>query len=119
MTPDILIGIDAGTSVIKSIAFTLAGDLIAAAPVPNTYEVLRDGGAEQDMARTWTDVARTLRDLAQKIPDLARRTVAIAVTAQGDGTWLIDAAGEPVAPSRLWLDVRATAIAEEVVAGPD
>jgi erythritol kinase len=119
VTPDILIGIDAGTSVIKSIAFTLSGDLIAAASVPNTYEVLRNGGAEQDMALTWRKVAQTLRGLSDKVPDLDRRAAAVAVTAQGDGTWLIDADGEPVAPSWLWLDVRATDIADEVVAGPD
>ena len=118
MAPDILIGIDAGTSMIKSVAFTLGGATVAVAAVPNNYEVLRNGGAEQDMAQTWRHVARTLRDLGDKVPDLERRVVAVAVTAQGDGTWLIDAAGEPVAPSWLWLDVRATDIAEAIVADP-
>ena len=42
-----------------------------------------------------------------KVPDLAKRTAALAITGQGDGTWLIDADGEPVAPAWLWLDGRA------------
>jgi erythritol kinase (D-erythritol 1-phosphate-forming) len=108
MNDQILIGIDAGTSVIKSVAFTLRGEQIAVAAVPNTYVTLPDGGAEQDMARTWSDAVETLKQLAQRIPDLARRLIAISVTGQGDGTWLVDKAGDPVAPAWLWLDARAT-----------
>ena len=57
MKDGILIGIDAGTSVIKSVAFTTAGEQIAIAAIPNVYETLADGGVEQDMARTWRDTA--------------------------------------------------------------
>ncbi|WP_214471328.1 FGGY-family carbohydrate kinase [Mesorhizobium sp. dw_380] len=116
---DILIGIDAGTSVIKSIAFDTAGRQIAAAALPNHYETLPGGGAEQDLTQTWADAATTLRQLADKVPDLASRTVAISVTGQGDGTWLIDAKGEPVAKGWLWLDARAAAIVEEIRARPE
>ena len=55
-----------------------------------------------------------LRLLGDKVEDLASRTAAIAVTGQGDGTWLIDRDGEPVAPAWLWLDSRAAAIVEEL-----
>ena len=41
---------------------------------------------------------------------LAERLIAISVTGQGDGMWLIDKAGEPVAPAWLWLDARSAAI---------
>ncbi|WP_095198842.1 FGGY-family carbohydrate kinase [Mesorhizobium carmichaelinearum] len=116
---DILIGIDAGTSVIKSIAFDIAGRQIAAAALPNHYETLPGGGAEQDLSRTWSDAATTLRQLADKVPNLASRTVAIAVTGQGDGTWLIDSKGEPVAKGWLWLDARAAAVVEEIRARPE
>lgn len=116
---DVLIGIDAGTSVIKSVAFDTAGRQIAAAALPNRYETLPGGGAEQDLARTWTDTAATLRQLADKVPNLADRVIAIAVTGQGDGTWLIDKAGEPVAKGWLWLDARAAAIVDEIRARPE
>lgn len=117
MKDGVLIGIDAGTSVIKSIAFTTAGEQIAVAAIPNSYATLSDGGAEQDMTRTWADAAATLRQLAEKVPNLADRTIAIAVTGQGDGTWLVDASGDPVAPAWLWLDARAAAIAEAYTSG--
>jgi erythritol kinase (D-erythritol 1-phosphate-forming) len=113
MKDGVLIGIDAGTSVIKSIAFSVDGTQLAAAAIPNSYQTLSDGGAEQDMARTWIDTASTLRQLSDQIPDLASRLIAIAVTGQGDGMWLIDKQGEPVAPAWLWLDARAADIVEE------
>jgi erythritol kinase (D-erythritol 1-phosphate-forming) len=113
MKDPVLIGIDAGTSVIKSVAFTPDGRQLAVAAIPNSYTTLVDGGAEQDMARTWADTAATLRELSQKVPNLATRLAAISVTGQGDGMWLIDKSGEPVAPAWLWLDARASSIAEE------
>ncbi len=119
MKDGVLIGIDAGTSVIKSVAFTTTGEQIAAAATPNHFVTLADGGAEQDMARTWADTAITLKLLAEKVPDLAARLIAISVTGQGDGTWLIDKAGEPVAPAWLWLDARSGAIAEDFTRHPD
>ena len=111
MTRDILIGIDAGTSVIKAVAFSLAGEQIAVAARPNVYQTLGGGQVEQDMHRTWADCAATLRELTERVPDLARRVAALAVTAQGDGTWLIDADGEPVGGGLLWLDSRAASLA--------
>lgn len=113
MKDGVFIGVDAGTSVIKSVAFSTDGTQLAAAAVPNSYQTLPDGGAEQDMARTWADTATTLRQLSDQIPDLASRLIAIAVTGQGDGMWLIDKLGEPVAPAWLWLDARAADIVEE------
>jgi len=118
MTRDILIGVDSGTSLIKSVAFTAAGEQIAVAALPNEYATVAGGGVEQDLQRTWTDCAATLRQLADKVPNLAARVIAIGITAQGDGTWLIDKAGEPVAPGWLWLDSRAAAIAEAFIQDP-
>ncbi len=114
---DLLIGIDAGTSVIKSIAFDLAGQQIAAAAVPNTYDTRPDGSATQPLDRTWSDCAETLRKLAEKVPDLAGRTAAIGVTGQGDGTWLIDRAGRPVGDGWLWLDARSAGTVRTLRAG--
>ncbi len=83
MSDDILIGIDAGTSVIKSVAFTVTGEQIAVAAIPNSYASVGGGGVEQDMARTWIDTAATLRQLTERVPNLADRLIAIAVTAPG------------------------------------
>jgi erythritol kinase (D-erythritol 1-phosphate-forming) len=114
----IFIGIDAGTSVIKSVAFSETGEQLATASAANSYATLSNGGVEQDMQRTWTDTLRTLQQLGEKIPDLANRLIAISVTGQGDGMWLIDGAGEPVAPAWLWLDGRCKEIVESYTSSP-
>ena len=118
MTRDLVVGVDAGTSVIKSVAFTATGDQVGACARPNLYRVVEGVGAEQDMARTWADAASTLRGLAESVPHLADRVAAIAVTAQGDGTWLVDAAGEPAGAALIWLDARAASLTEDLRASP-
>ncbi len=115
MKQDIIVGIDSGTSVTKSVAFTSDGLQLAVAAIPNQYVTLPNGTVEQDMARTWADAAATLKELGDRIPDLASRLIAISVTAQGDGLWLIDRNGEPVGPATIWLDSRAASIVEDYV----
>lgn len=117
MKRDILVGLDAGTSVIKAVAFTADGQDLGQTSRPNSYVNLPNGGVEQDMRRTWTDTAAVLRELADVVPDLASRILALSVTGQGDGTWLIDAAGEPVHDGWLWLDGRAVQESREINGG--
>lgn len=115
MKNGILIGIDAGTSVIKSVAFDTNGQQLAVGALPNKYSTSPDGSAEQDMNVTWADTAATLRQLVDQIPDLASRLIAICVTAQGEGLFMIDKDGEPVGPATIWLDNRAGPIVEDYV----
>ena len=118
MTRTLLVAVDSGTSVVKAIAFDTHGAQLAVAARPNAYQLLPGGGAEQDMNRSWTDVCAVLRellaDLDNRFPDAT--VAALAVTAQGDGSWLVDADGEPVGNGWLWLDARGAAIADELKA---
>ena len=115
---DILIGIDAGTSVIKAVAFDLAGRQIAASAVPNRYDSGPGGAVTQPMDRTWTDCGAALRALGERVENLARRTAALAVTAQGDGTWLVGPDDRPVTDAWLWLDARAARTVDRLAARP-
>ncbi len=110
---DVIIGIDAGTSVIKSVAFTLDGEQLALSSVPNDIQTQSDGVVEQDLDTTWSNTLKTLQGLAEQLTDLPERLAAIAVTGQGDGTWLIDKQGKAVCPGWLWLDARASEIVNE------
>ena len=114
MKRDIIIGIDAGTSVLKAVAFTLSGEQLAVSAIPNSPIQLPDGGMEQDIEQTWQSTAEALQGLHRKIPNLADRVSAIGVTGQGDGTWLIDKDGKPVQPAWLWLDARASSDANKL-----
>ena len=114
MTRDLVVGVDAGTSLIKSVAFTLDGEQVGAEARANRYRTVEGVGAEQDMAATWADAVATLRGLAGRVPGLGNRVAAVGVTAQGDGTWLADAEGQPAGPALIWLDARAAALTEEM-----
>lgn len=105
-----LIGIDAGTSVIKAVLFTREGQEVQAVaekiPVISTAQHT----AEQDMDLVWQAVKYAVKNLliyAGIEPDWI---VAIGVTGQGDGCWLIDEEGRPVRPAILWSDGRAAEI---------
>jgi erythritol kinase (D-erythritol 1-phosphate-forming) len=113
MARDLILSIDAGTSVIKVLAFDLDGNEIAMASRPNTYRTGPGGAVDQDMTRTWRDTVAVLRELTDSNAGIASRAAGLAVTGQGDGTWLVDKAGEPVAPAWLWLDSRAAGIVAE------
>jgi erythritol kinase (D-erythritol 1-phosphate-forming) len=114
MPRDIIVGIDAGTSMIKTVAFTRDGRQVGESSLPNSYSTSAGGRVEQDMSRTWSDTVAALRALAAAVPDMASRVAAVAVTGQGDGTWLIDSDGRPVAPALLWLDSRAAGLVEGI-----
>jgi erythritol kinase len=116
MARDLILEIDAGTSVIKVLAFDLDGNEVATAARPNSYRTGPGGAVEQDMARTWRDTVAVLRELTESNAGLANRAAALAVTGQGDGTWLVDRDGAPVAPAWLWLDARAAPLVEEKAA---
>jgi len=111
---DLIVGIDAGTSMIKTVAFARDGGQLGEFALPNSYRIAAGGRVEQEMARTWTDTVAAVRGLASVVPDLGTRLAAIAVTGQGDGTWLIDDDGRPVAPALLWLDSRAAKLVDEI-----
>ena len=108
-----VIGLDAGTSVTKAVAFDLEGNKLYAADARNERLTPSDLTVEQDMDATWTITASILRHLADRLADDGISPVALGVTGQGDGTWLVDGSGVPCAPARLWLDGRA---GDEVVA---
>jgi erythritol kinase len=118
-SPDILIGIDAGTSVIKAVAFDTGGRQLAVASTLNRYTArASDGAAFQDMDQTWADCAATLVALGHQVPGLAARTLAVAVTAQGDGTWLVGAGNRPVTDGWIWLDARSSATVKRLRGTP-
>lgn len=116
--PNIVIGIDAGTSMMKAVAFQLNGIQIATSSIKNSYTVIADGSATQSMERTWEDCIAVLAGLAEKIPHLDMRTAAIAVTGQGDGTWLLDQSNASYTDAWLWLDARSASTVKNLAKGP-
>jgi erythritol kinase len=101
-----VICVDAGTTVIKAVGYGDSGAEAAVSRVATTVSRPAPGWAEQDMAAVWDAVARTVRETAAKLDG---DVDFVAITAQGDGVWLVDPAGEPTGPAILWNDGRAGA----------
>lgn len=98
--------LDAGTSLLKAVVYDDAGVVLASAHRATTVQRPQPGFAEQDMSLIWAGAADVLREAAAAT-DTAIDVVAL--TAQGDGCWLVDGLGEPVGPAILWNDARAAA----------
>ena len=114
MNEDVIIGIDAGTSVLKAVAFSINGKELASSSINNAYNISDDGTATQSPKETWKKCVKIISDLCLQLPGLESRTIIISVTGQGDGTWLVDKKGEPTCDAWLWMDSRSAKIAREL-----
>jgi xylulokinase/erythritol kinase len=102
-----VLGLDAGTSRVKAVRFDNTWHEADTAAETTPVHRGSDGRREQDMAKVWTAAVRVLGKVVANCPD---RIDAVAVTAQGDGCWLVDATGEPAGPALLWNDSRTAGI---------
>ena len=103
----VLLGVDAGTTVIKAVAFSLDGEELHKHSLDNAVETPEAGYAEQDMETTWETTASVLDAVVEDLDD-GDEILGLGVTGQGDGVWAIDEDGEPIRPAILWSDGRAT-----------
>ena len=112
MAPDVLIGVDLGTSSVKGVAIDVGGRCRALEEVECGYRSPRPGWAEAD-AEAWWDAARGIvRALVAAVG--ARSVAAVGVTGQAPTLLLVDAAGAPLGPAIVWLDVRSEEEAAEL-----
>lgn len=99
-----IIGVDIGTSVTKAVAFDGDGHALHSAARRSTLTRAPGGIVEQDLGEVLRTVGEVVREAAAQ---LDRTPAALALTGQGDGLWLRDAAGRPVRPMISWMDGRA------------
>lgn len=108
---DLVVGVDVGTTVVKSAAFTLADP---ATPCcvhrrPAATRTPRPGWSEADPYAVEAAAWETLRAVAAEVG--AERIVAVGISGTACGAWLVDDSNEPVRPAILWNDGRAAPIA--------
>ena len=101
----VVIGVDGGTTAVKAVAFDLGGEVVAVAHRGMKVQYGRNNEAEQDMDLIWQGVADCLRDVVTEVGDA--EILAVGLTGQGDGCWMIDADGAPVRRAATWMDGRA------------
>ncbi len=114
MAADLFLGLDIGTSSVKSILISIDGSPAAVASVPLSLDTPEPGWAEQDPEAWWAASRAAIRDvLAQRA---ATRVAAIGISGQMHSSVFLDKGGAVIRPALLWCDGRTTAECREIEA---
>ncbi len=98
------IGIDLGTSGVKSIVMSKQGEILASKTVELTVSRKKPLWSEQDPSDWWEATCATVLGLGEVV-DLSQ-VKAIGLSGQMHGATLLDKAGEVIRPAILWNDGR-------------
>ena len=108
------VGIDIGTTSVKSVLVDPEGRVVAAATFPLTVSRPRPGWSEQDPDHWWAAVCETLDALAAAEPRRIAAVSGIGLSGQMHGATLLDDADAVLRPAILWNDGRAAAECTEI-----
>lgn len=102
-----LLGIDVGTTAVKSAIFSDDGLLIDQASTEYETYYPYQNAAEQEPDDWWQAVVVTVREILEKTRIQSSAIAAIAVSSQGPTMLAVDKTGRPVYPALIWMDQRA------------
>lgn len=98
------IGIDLGTSGVKSILMTASGDVVSSATVNMTVSRPKPLWSEQDPLQWWQATCASIRELGAK--HSLKEVQAIGLSGQMHGVTLLDKHNQILRPAILWNDGR-------------
>jgi len=103
----LLLGVDAGSTVTKSVLFDVDGTVVGTAShrVPLRYPAPHH--VERDPDELFEAVLATVRQVLAGSGRPGAEVVAVGITSHGDGIYLVDADGRPTRPGIMSLDTRA------------
>lgn len=111
----LLIGIDAGTTRVRALAFGADGRALAEASRPTPWHHPAPGLAELDAEALLAATVAALAELARVLTEPGR-VVGLAVASVGEAGVLLDARDRPLAPVLAWFDPRPAALRTELLA---
>ena len=110
MAVSYLLGIDAGTTVVKSVVFDLAGNEVSKGGQGIRILHPKPGWAEHDMDEVWAAACNGIKAALAEGKIDPRDIKGVSVSAQGAGTWFVNKKGRPTCPAVSWADGRAADI---------
>jgi xylulokinase len=111
--PEVLLGLDVGTSSLKAGLFTLSGQVVGLAEAAYPLLTPEPGALEQDPRHWWAALISVCRQLLERDRP---RVGALALCGQAPSLVAVDTALEPTHPAITWLDQRPAATAEHLYA---
>ena len=106
MTPELLLGVDAGTGATKAALYDLDGALRGSSTVPTASLRHEPGLVEQDPDGMFDEVCRAIRGALADARASGDDVAALAIDGQMAGVMFVDGAGRAVGPFDSWLDTR-------------
>lgn len=115
MDRQVLVGVDVGTTSIKALAVTAAGEVVgsSSAPTPWRHEGPWADADADDLARTAIHVGASAA-----LNGGAAQVLAVGVTGIAESGALIDGRGQPCAPVLAWFDPRGDSAAVRAAVDP-
>ena len=104
MSEPLVVSVDASTTACKAIAWNATGHTVAEGRAPLALENPAPGAWEQDARDWWSATTKALRSVTAAVA--SGRVAALCIANQRETFVLTDAAGEPLAPARVWMDSR-------------
>ena len=109
-----LVGIDIGTSSCKVAVFDRGGAVMASASADYPVFYPHPGWAEQRPQDWWDGVCRALKQMWLTSPVAPSDIAAVGVDGQSWSAIALDAAGQVLCPTPIWMDTRSAALCERV-----
>ncbi len=104
----VYLGIDIGTSGVKTLAINPRGDILAEASSGYQVYFPKPMWTEQNPEDWWQAVIKTVRAVLRKGKIQAGSVKSIGLSGQMHGSVFLDKRGEVVRPALLWNDQRTT-----------
>ena len=111
---DLLLGIDLGTSAVKTLVTDENGRTLAAAGIEYGIDHPRPGFAEQDPAAWWRGVVAAVRTVTTQVDPNA--IAAVGLSGQMHGAVFLDAQQRPLRPAVIWPDQRSREQVDQITA---
>ena len=105
------LGIDIGTSSVKSLLMDARGNIAGTSQIG--YDIIKSSlkHAEQNMEELWAAARRTIADIVKRYPEESAKIQGISYSGQMHGLVMVDKDGRLIRNAIIWADQRS---AEEI-----
>ena len=114
-----VIGVDGGTESIRAFVFNLDGRPLASVATPYKTEFPNPSWAEQNPEDWWRCMGQSVKGAVAKAGISPADILSICVDTTCCSVVALDAAGNPLRPCMIWMDVRSAKEADDVAATGD